>query len=165
MGHPNLSARFFCSTLYVIEHFFGVSVGLDVFEHVADIAVGTDQEGSTRDPNHRFTVHILFFQDFELCGNLFFWIGEQGVRKFVLFLEVFLRLGSIGRDAEHNQPGLLKFYICVAEPARFYRSTGSVGFGIKEKHNVFPAELFQPNAFSVLVEQSKIGCFHVGFHA
>ena len=142
-----------------------MSVGLDVFEHVADVAVGTDQEGSTRNPNHRFAVHILFFQDFELCGNLFFRIGEQGVRKFVLFLEVFLCRGSVGRDAEYYQAGLLEFYIGVAEPARFNRSTGSVGLGIKEKHNVLPAELFQRNAFAVLVEQIKIGCFHVGFHA
>jgi len=142
-----------------------VSVGLYVFEYVGDGTAGSDQEGSTRNSNHFVAVHVLFFQDLEFGGDLFFRIGEQGVRKFVLFLEVFLCRGSVGRDAEYYQAGLLEFYIGVAEPARFNRSTGSVGLGIKEKHNVLPAELFQRNAFAVLVEQIKIGCFHVGFHA
>jgi hypothetical protein len=43
-----------------------------------------------------------------------------------------LLAGSVGGNAEDYGARLLQFLVCVAEPARFNGSAGSIGFG-KEK--------------------------------
>jgi hypothetical protein len=46
-----------------------------------------------------------------------------------------LLVGAVGRNAKHDRTGLLNLLVCVAEPARFYRSTRSVGLGKEKQHN------------------------------
>ena len=59
-------------------------------------------------------------------------IGEKCVRQVILLLELLLFFRCVGRDAQHHGTGLLYLFECVAEPARFYRSTGRVGLGEEE---------------------------------
>jgi hypothetical protein len=47
----------------------------------------------------------------------------------------------VGGDAEYHGAGLLYFFECVAEPARFYRSTRGVSFGIEEQNHVLPVKI------------------------
>ncbi len=54
--------------------------------------------------------------------------------------------------------------MCVAEPARFIRSTGRVGLGVEEQHYGLTSELFERNGVSVFVRQGKLGSFVFASH-
>ena len=153
--HGSPSGELLCG-LDVGEHFLGMSVGLHFLEDVRDIALGTDEESGSLDAHYFFAVHVLFFEDVELLGNVFVGVGEQGVGQVVFFLELLLSRRSVGRNAEYDESGLLKFAICVAEPARFYGSTGRVGSRIEEQNHVLPTKLLERNRVSVLVWKTKI---------
>jgi len=142
-----------------------MSVGLHFLEDVRDIALGTDEESGSLDAHYFFAVHVLFFEDVELLGNVFVGVGEQGVGQVVFFLELLLSRRSVGRNAEYDESGLLKFAICVAEPARFYGSTRGVSLGVEEENDRFAAKLLEVNRVPILVGQGNFGYFVINFHA
>ena len=72
------------------QHFFGVAIGLHVFEDVGDFAVGADEEGGTGDALHLLAIHVLFFNHAELVGDFFVLVGQERVRQLVLVLELLL---------------------------------------------------------------------------
>lgn len=118
-----------------------MAVGFYVFENVGDFAVGADQERGSGNSHHFLAVHVLFFHYAELVNDGLVFIGEEGVRKFVLVFEFLLGGGSVGGDAEYGDSGLGEFAVCVAEPARFYGSTGGVGPGVEEQDYGLAAKL------------------------
>ena len=84
-----------------------MALGLDVLEDAGNLALAVNYEGGPGDALYFLAVHIFFFDHPEGVGDLFIGIGEQGVRQVVLLLEFELRGGSIGRDAQDRQSGLL----------------------------------------------------------
>ena len=82
----------------------------------------------------------------------------------VFFLELLLRLRTIGRYAKDDSPRFLQLFVCVAEPARLNGSTGSIGFRKEEQHHRLAAEIFQGDVLSVLVGQSKVRSFIINIH-
>ena len=133
------------------QHLFGVAVRLHVLEDVRNLALGSDQEGSTGDAHHLLAVHVLLLDDAELVGDRLLLVGEERVRQFVLILEFLLGGRRVGRDAKHGNAGSGELCICVAEPARFYGSTGGVGFRIEEQDDRFAAKLLQLDGVSILI--------------
>src|SRR4029077_14108124 len=59
---------------------------------------------------------------------------------------------------------LLHLLVGVAEPASFDGSTRSVGAGVKEENNRFPAQILERDIFPVLVLQSKVGSLIIDIH-
>ena len=114
------------------QHLFGVAVGLHVLENVGDFGVRSDKESSAGDAHHLFAIHILFLDHTKLVRNRFILISKERVGQLVLVFELLLGGGSIGGDAEYGNASPGEFAICVAEPARFYRSTGCIGLGVEE---------------------------------
>ena len=112
-------------------------LGLHAVEDVLDFAVGTDDESGPGDPHDLAAVHILLFHHAEFFGNLLVRVGEQGKGEAEFVTEFLLRAGGVGGNAKQHGAGFLNLLVCVAEPARFYRSTGRIGFGIKEKNHRF----------------------------
>ena len=133
------------------QHFFGVAVGLHVLEDVGDFAVGADEEGGTGDALHLLAVHVLLFDHAELVGDGLIFVGQERVRQLVLVLELLLGGRCIGGDAEYRDSGPGKLAVCVAEPARFYGSTGGIGFRIEEEDDRFAAKLLQLDGVSILI--------------
>ena len=133
------------------QHLFGVAVGLNVFEDMGDFAVWADQESSPGDSHHFFAIHVLFLDHIKLFGNCFILIGKERVGQLVLVLEVLLGRGGIGGDAKYGYAGPGEFAVCVAEPARFYRSTGCVGLRVEEQDHGFPAKLLQFHRVPILI--------------
>jgi hypothetical protein len=84
-----------------------MAFGPHVLEDASDLALAIDGEGGARDPLNLFPVHIFFFDHAKGVGHLLVGIGEQGVGQVVLLLELELRGGRIGRDAQNRQSGLL----------------------------------------------------------
>jgi hypothetical protein len=82
----------------------------------------------------------------------------------MVLLELFLRGRLVGGDAEDNRAGLLDFLECVAEPARFQRSTRGVRLGIKEEHHVFAAIVLQGYRPAFFIGQRELGGFIINFH-
>jgi hypothetical protein len=118
-----------------LQHFFGVTFGFDFREDAGNLALGVDEESGALDAHHLFPVHVLFFYHAIGVTHFLVGVGKQGVGQVVFLAEFFLFLRSVGGDAEDNCAGLLNLLECVAEPARFYGSTGSIGFGEKEQHH------------------------------
>jgi hypothetical protein len=58
----------------------------------------------------------------------------------------------------------LDFLECVAEPARFNRSTGRIGFGVKEQDHVLAAIVLQGNCFSLFISKRELRGFIINFH-
>jgi hypothetical protein len=73
-------------------------------------------------------------------------------------------LWRIRRDAEQHGARFLNLSICVAEPARFYGSTGCVRLRIEEEDDDFAALVFERDFFSVRVLQSEVGRFIMNIH-
>jgi hypothetical protein len=148
----------------VCKHFFGVAFGLDLFENVLDFAVwGDDERGPSNTPDF-FPVHVLFFHHTEGFGNFLVGIGEEGEGQMLLFFKFLLGFGRIGGDAEQHDAGLLNLRICVAEPARFYGSAGSIGSRVKEQNDGLAAQVFEREVFPVLVLQTEVGSFIIDIH-
>jgi hypothetical protein len=129
--------------LQVFEHLVGVSFGFHIVEDVLDLSLGTDHECGARDPLHNFAVHVFVLDYAESAADLFVRIGKQSVWQVVLVLKFLLLLGTIGRDAQHGRSRFLNLIVCVAEPARFFRSTRGVGLGKEKEHDRFAAKVFQ----------------------
>ena len=135
-----------------------MAVGLHVLEDLGDLAFSIDQERGARDALHLLAIHVLLFDHAKSFTQLLLRVGEQMVGKVILLLEFFLRGRSIGGNAVDGEAGLLEFLECVAEPARFYGSTGCVSLGIEEQDDVLPAKVFQAYDRTVLVRQAEIRC-------
>ena len=120
-----------------------MAFGLHFGEDVGDAAVRADDEGSALNAHHFVAVHVLLFDHAKSFADLLIGIGEQGVRQVVLSLELFLFVGRISGNAQNDRPGLLQFFIRVAEPARFDGSTGGIGFRIEEEDYGLPAKILE----------------------
>ncbi len=110
---------------------FGFYFGKDAH----DLSTAIDHKGSALNSFHLPAVHILFFEDAKGLADLLLAIGEQGVRQVVFLFKLFLGLGRIGRDTQDPRSGLLDFFECVAEPARFNGSAGGICLRIEEEHD------------------------------
>ncbi len=128
-----------------------MAIGLDVFENVGNFAVWADQESSSGNAHHFFAIHILFLDHTKLVRNRFILISKERVGQLVLVFELLLGRGCVGGDAEYGYARPGEFAICVAEPARFYRSTGCVGLGIEEQDDGFAAKLLQFHRVPILI--------------
>jgi len=128
-----------------------VAIRLHVPENLGDLAFAVDQERGARDPLHLLAIHIFFFDHAESFSDFLVRVSEQVVRKLVLFLEFLLRGRCVGGNPQNGEAGFLQFCIRVAEPARFYGSTRSIGLGIEEEDDVLPAQVFEAYDRTVLV--------------
>lgn len=117
--------------------------GFHIVEDVLDLAVGSNHERSSSNPLKDFAVHVLVFDHAEGMADFLVGIGEQGVGQVVLVLKLLLFVRAVGGDAKYDSASFLNLLVCVAEPARFFGSTGSVGLGIEEQDHRFAAEVFQ----------------------
>ncbi len=64
------------------------------------LAVGTDDEGGPFDAHVLLAVHALLLPDAVGFGRFMVAIGQQGERQVELVLELGLRFGLIGGDAD-----------------------------------------------------------------
>ena len=133
-------------------------------EHGGDFAFRADHERSAVYPHIFLAVHALFLHHAVLVADGLVFIGQQRIREIVLLLELLLGRGFVGGDAEYNRTGPLDFLECVAEPARFNRSTWRVGFGVKEKDHVLAAIILQRDCLSLFIRQRELRGFIINFH-
>jgi hypothetical protein len=118
-----------------------VAFGFYFREDVGDLALSVDDEGGAFDAHYFLPVHVLLFDHAEGVADGLVGVGEKRIRKIVFLFELLLFGGGVGGDAENNGAGLLDLLECVAEPARFYGSTGGVGLGIEEQNHVLTAKI------------------------
>jgi hypothetical protein len=133
-------------------------------EDVLNPAVGADHEGHSGNAFEDFAVHGFVFDYTECVADFFVGVGQESVRKVVFVLELLLFFGGIGGDAEDDGTRFLDLAVCVAEPARFFGSTGSVGLGVEKQHHGLTAKIFQGNRFAILVRRIKVGGLIIDFH-
>jgi len=114
-------------------------VGLDAVHDQGDPAIGVDQEGGSVDAHVLLPVKAFFLQNPEFLGHRLVFVGHERVGEGVLLLEFLLCRRFVGGDADDRGAGTLDFLKCVAEPARFERSTRSVCLGEEEQDQVLPA--------------------------
>jgi hypothetical protein len=120
-----------------------VAVGFDLGEDAGDLALGINDEGSALDAHHLFAVHVLLFDHAVGVADFLIGVGEERVGQVVLVLELLLFFRSVGGDAEYDGARLFDLLECVAEPARFYGSTGGIGLGEKEQDDRLSAKILQ----------------------
>jgi hypothetical protein len=127
-----------------------VAFGFDEGPDVLDFAGFADEEG-TADDAHEGAAHELFFlPGAELLNSFVGRVTEQGEIEFVFLFEGSESFDGIGAQAEDGDAELVEFFFCVAKLGRFYRSTGSVGFGVEEEEDALAGEVFERD-FSAFV--------------
>ncbi len=134
-------------------------IGLDSSNDGGDSAFGIDHKRSPLNAHVLSSVHAFFFEYVELFGGFFVHVGEQGVRQFVFIFEFFLGRRLIRRNAQHYGAGFLYLLECVAEPARFYCSTGSIGLGIEKQDQVLSAIIFQGDGLAFFIGKRDLRGF------
>jgi hypothetical protein len=58
----------------------------------------------------------------------------------------------------------LNLFECVAEPARFNRSTRCIRLRVKEQHYILAVQVLEGNAFTLLIGEIEVGGFIINFH-
>ena len=82
----------------------------------------------------------------------------------MLLFELLLGRRFVRRNTKDNRTGTLDFFVCVAEPARLYRSTRGVGLGIKKEDHVLAAIVLERYRFAFLIGKRELGGFIINFH-
>jgi hypothetical protein len=141
-----------------------VAFGFYFREDVGDLALSVDDEGGAFYSHHLLPVHVLLFDHAEGVADCLVWISEKRIGEVVLLFEGFLFGGGVGGDAENDGAGLLDLLECVAEPARFKRSTGRIGLGVEEQHHVLSLEIFGADGYAVFIRQRELRGFIINFH-
>jgi hypothetical protein len=75
-------------------------------------------------------------------------VGEQREGQVVLLNEFLMRSLAVGADAEDDDVAFGGFYVCVAEPARFFRSARRVVFRVKVQHHFLAFIIGQLHGFA-----------------
>lgn len=114
-------------------------VGLQPGQHRADLAFRTNHKRGSVNTHIFLAIHALFFHYAVLVANRFVHVCQKRIRQVVFLFEFLLGRGLVGGNAKDNGTGFLDLFECVAEPARLNRSTGSIGFGIKEQDHILAA--------------------------
>lgn len=124
------------------QHFFRVTLGLDLGEHVRDPTLRINEERGAFDAHNLLAIHVLLFDHIEGLSHLLVRVGEQRERQVILLLKLLQRCGLIGRNAQNYRAGFLYLAVCVAEPARLDSSPWRVSFGEEVHHHVLSAIIF-----------------------
>jgi hypothetical protein len=139
-------------------------VRLQAVEDSADLALRADHKRSPVYPHIFLAIHTFFFHHSIQIADGLVHIRQKRIGEIVFFFKLLLGRGFIGGDAEYNGSRFLYLFECVAEPARFNRSTGRVGFGIKEHDHVLAAIVLQRNCFSLFISKRELRGFIINFH-
>jgi hypothetical protein len=81
----------------------------------------------------------------------------------LLGLERGLGFDGVGANAENGYAEIVEFLFCVAKLGRLYRSTGSVGFWIKEEKDLLASEVLKGDGLAVVGLQAEGGGFGANF--
>ena len=132
---------------------FGFDQGPD-FLDFADLA---DEEGTAHDA-HEGTAHELFFlPGAELFDGFVAGIAEQGEIEILLCLKRSKSFDGIDAHSEDGDAELVEFFFCVTKLGRFYRSTGSVGFGKEKEEDALAREVFDRDVFAFVGFEAEGG--------
>src|SRR5438270_2690865 len=113
-----------------------MTVWLHLGKNLCNLSVWADQKRGPFNAHHLLAIHILFLDNAKGIANGLITVGDQVIGQVILLFELLLGGWLISGDAEHHGPGFLYLLECVAEPARFYGSTGGISLGIEEQDQV-----------------------------
>jgi hypothetical protein len=74
-----------------------------------------------------------------------------------------LGFDGVGAHAEDGYTQLVEVFFCVAKLGRFYRSTGSVGFGVEEEEDLSAGEVLEGDGLAVVGWETEGGGFGADF--
>jgi hypothetical protein len=77
----------------------------------------------------------------------------------VFVFEFLLLFRLVGRDSVYDGAGSGDLFKCVAEPARFYGSTGGISLGKEEEDHILAVQVLQGDGLAQLVGQGELGGF------
>jgi len=133
-------------------------------DNSGDLAFRADHECGALDPHIFPAIHALFLEHAIFDADGLVHIRQQRIGEIVVLLELLLSGRLIGGDAQYNGASSLNLLECVAEPARFNRSTGRVGLGVKEQDYVLSAIVFQHDCFTLFISKRELRGFIINFH-
>jgi len=134
-----------------------VAFGFDKGPDFLDFAGLAGEEGTAHDA-HECTAHeLLFLPGAELFDGFVARVAEQGEIEILLCLERSKSFDGIGAHSEEGDAELVEFFFCVAKLGRFYRSTGSVGFGKEKEKDPLAREVFERDVFAFIGFETEGG--------
>lgn len=139
-------------------------VRLDAGDHRRNFPFGVNHERGALDSHVFAPVKTLFFEHAKLVCHALVLIRQQGIGEIEFLLELLLRRRFIAGDTQHHRAGSLDFLECVAEPARFKRSTGRVRFGIEEQHQVLAAKILERDFLTIFIGKGEVRRFIINLH-
>ena len=111
--------------------------GLNLFEDVGDIAVGSDYEGGACYAHKRSAGYGYFLPYAVGLGTAVVEIGEEREGEIELRLELQLIVGDVGGDADDDGVFGGEGGGMIAELAAFGGAAGGIGFGVKVEYDGF----------------------------
>jgi hypothetical protein len=139
-------------------------VRLQAADDRGDLSLRADHERGPVNAHIFPAIHALFLEHAIFDTDGLVHIRQKRIGEVGFLLELLLGRRLIGGDAEYNSASPLDFLECVAEPARFYRSTRRVGFGVKEQDHVLSAIIFQCDWFTLFISKRELRGFIINFH-
>ena len=146
------------------QYGFGVLFRFEAVDEGRDLALRIDEERRPLNPHIFLAVHAFLFEHIEFFGDGLVFIGQKRVGQIVFFFEFLLCRWFVAGNAEYNRSGALDFLECVAEPARFYRSTWGIGLGEEEQYQVLSAKVLGRDHLALFISQRKLGGFIIDLH-
>jgi hypothetical protein len=67
-----------------------------------------------------------------------------------------LGFDGVAAHAEDGHAELIEIFFCVAKLGRFDPSTGGVGFGVEEKEDALPSEVFERDFFAFVGWETEV---------
>jgi hypothetical protein len=135
---------------------FCIRHGNPVFLHSA---VGSDQRRRANRPLNGLALGILPRPPGAVSfHNLHLRVREQGERQVELGDELIMRLDAVSAHTQNHRIGLRYRLNSVAEPARFFGSTGCIVLGVKPKNDVFSGVIGKRMLFAIAPQQRKGRC-------
>ena len=134
-----------------------MAFGSDEGPEFLDFTGFADEERAADDAHEGAAHELLFLPDAEFLDGFASEIAKQRKIEPVLFLEPCKRFDGIGAHAEDGDAAFVEFFFCVAKLGRFYRSTGSVGFGKEKEEDALAREVFDRDVFAFVGFEAEGG--------
>ena len=151
----------FLKRLDVLKQNLFVSLGIHLCVHLADDALGIDDEAGALPELHALPLGLAYAQGLHEAGV---GIGQQVDVECELVAEVLVGGGVVGAHTHDLDAGLVEVGLTRGERLALDGAAGRVVLGVEVDDQPFAGEVGEAGGFSVLVEEREVWEGIAGLH-
>ena len=139
-------------------------IRFDAGDNRSNFSSRIDHERGALNAHILAAVKTFFLEHAKLVRDALVFIGQERIGQIEFLFEFLLCGRLVPGDAQHYCAGSLDFLECVAEPARFQRSTGRVRLRIEEQDQVLAAKICERDFLAIFIGKRELGRFIINLH-